>query len=85
MARLPRWKWTLSALIIPVMVFLSKKKALDIVDLAGSGALETLKLAVPLAKTIPVFGGTLEGCITAALYIIQVKDVRLPPCSDRAF
>jgi len=49
---------------------------MDIVDLLGSGAVEALQLAVPLAKAIPLVGSTVEGCLLAVLYIIRVKDVR---------
>jgi hypothetical protein len=63
------------------MVSPAKKKR-DIVDMLGSGALEALQLAVPLAKTIPLVGSTVEASLQAVLYIIQVKDVRFPPCSD---
>jgi len=52
----------------------------------GSGALEALKLALPLSKTIPLIGSTIEGSLQAVLCIIEVKDVRPPHfptgCSD---
>ena len=41
--------------------------------------------AIPLAKTIPLVGGTVEGSLQVVLYIIQVKDVRLPSCSEGVF
>jgi hypothetical protein len=67
------------------MVSFAKKKS-DIVNMLGSGALEALQLAIPLAKTIPLVGGTVEGSLQVVLYIIQVKDVRLhdvpKECSD---
>jgi hypothetical protein len=66
------------------MVSPAKKKS-DIVDLLGSGAVEALQLAIPLAKTIPLVGSTIEGSLAAVLYIIEAKDVRLTPCSDSVF
>jgi hypothetical protein len=63
------------------MVSLSKKQR-DIVDLVESGAVEALHLALPLVKTIPLLGGTVGASLEVVLYIIQVKDVRLPPCSN---
>ncbi|KAG6816437.1 hypothetical protein H0H87_006099, partial [Tephrocybe sp. NHM501043] len=52
----------------------SAKRKRGIVDTLGSGAVETLRLAVPLAKAIPLIGGTVEGSLQAVLYIITVKD-----------
>jgi hypothetical protein len=63
------------------MVSAAKKKS-DIVGLLGSGAVEALQLAIPLAKTIPLVGSTIERSLEAVLYIIKAKDVRLTPCSD---
>jgi len=63
------------------MVSLAKKKS-SFVDLLGSGAVEALQLAIPLAKTIPLVGSTIEGSLQAVFLIIKAKDVRLPPCSD---
>jgi len=63
------------------MVSRAKKKS-DIVDLLGSGAVEALQLAIPLAKMVPLVGSTIEGSLQVVLLIIQAKDVRLPPCSD---
>ena len=47
---------------------------------------DALKLAVPLAKTIPLLGPTIEGCLGAVLYILEVKDVRFSiSCSSLQF
>ncbi|KAJ7812995.1 hypothetical protein B0H14DRAFT_2855554 [Mycena olivaceomarginata] len=47
------------------MAALAKKKR-DIVDLLGSGALEALQLAIPLAKTIPLVGNLLRPVMNAS-------------------
>lgn len=64
------------------MVSSSKKKN-DVVDLLGSGAVEALRLAIPLAKSIPLLGSTVEGSLEIVLLIIEAKDVRFSPCSGR--
>ncbi|KIK25717.1 hypothetical protein PISMIDRAFT_334294 [Pisolithus microcarpus 441] len=43
-------------------------------DMLQSVAVDALQLAIPLAKTIPLVGGTVEGALQAVLFIIQVKD-----------
>ncbi|KAJ7511516.1 WD40-repeat-containing domain protein [Mycena galericulata] len=50
------------------------KKKSNIMELVGNGAVEALQLAIPLAKMIPLVGNTVEGSLTAALYIVQAKD-----------
>ncbi|KAK6967054.1 hypothetical protein R3P38DRAFT_3508998 [Favolaschia claudopus] len=50
------------------------KKKTGVGDLAISGTLEILELAVPVSKAIPLVGNTLEGALEAVLYIIKVKD-----------
>ncbi len=52
-----------------------KKKKTDVFYLLGSGALEALRLAIPLSKTIPLVGSTIEGSLEAVLSIIEIKDV----------
>lgn len=39
-------------------------------------AVDVLKLAIPLAKAIPLVGNIVEGSLAAALHIVQVRDVR---------
>ena len=58
------------------------KKQRDIIDLVESGVVEALNLALPLVKVIPLVGGNVGACLEVVLHIIQVKDVRLPPCSN---
>ncbi|KAJ7211905.1 hypothetical protein B0H12DRAFT_1242495 [Mycena haematopus] len=50
----------------------AKKKSIG--RLLGLGAVEALQLAIPVSKTIPLVGNTVEGALTTALYIIQAKD-----------
>jgi hypothetical protein len=56
----------------------SRSKNQKTVDMLGSVAVDAIKLSVPLAKTIPLLGPTIEGCLVALLYILEVKDVRFP-------
>ena len=80
------YDWTLIDLIIPVMASKSpswfQSSTSGTVDQVGSGAAEALRLALPLAKTIPLVGGTVGASLEDVLHIIQVKDVRLPPRSN---
>lgn len=39
-------------------------------------AVDALKLAIPLAKAIPLVGNVVEGSLAAALYIVEVRNVR---------
>ncbi|KAJ7039994.1 WD40-repeat-containing domain protein [Mycena alexandri] len=59
------------------MVSPAKQKS-DLVDLLGSGAVQALRLAIPLAKTIPLIGTTIEGSLEAVLHIVEaVDDVKM--------
>ncbi|KAJ7722687.1 WD40-repeat-containing domain protein [Mycena metata] len=55
------------------MVPPAKKKS-DVLEMVGFGALEVLQLVIPVAKTIPLVGNTVEGSLEAALFILQAKD-----------
>ena len=71
-------------LLFSAMVSSAKqKKKTDVFDLLGSGALEALRLAIPLSKAIPLVGSTIEGSLEAVLSIIEIKDVHyLSPYFD---
>jgi len=55
---------------------------MDTVETIEAGAVDALRLAIPLAKTIPLIGSTIEGSLLAVLHIIRIKEVRLLPCSN---
>jgi len=50
------------------------KKRGEAVDMLAAVAVDALKIAIPLAKAIPLVGNIVEGSLEAALYIVEIKD-----------